>query len=195
MYTLNFEGLSEKEIAAIKVFVPKELNAVVTAANSVGEALIQRWFGSEATPGHSRYAEFDLKRKTMSTYLNNKCTRLTYVKKQVGQYVDSCEVENGDLAQVISSAFEDHPAGSVPDFVPSGLRVFILGDTLVEQVTPRRRFHTMAHEVTHRVISTSDHWYGEQNCLDKASKNSPKCLSCAANWGWFYADVRDAVAK
>jgi len=194
MYNIFFEGLSDDEKATIRSIVPRQLNEVIAAALSVGDGVISRWFGSSALPGGQRYNEFDLKRKTMNTYLTTKCTRLTYVKKRVGQYVDNCQVERGDLGQVIRSAFDDQDAGAVPAFVPSGIRVYVLGDTLLTGVPPRRRFHTMAHEITHRVIQTVDHWYGEQNCLDKAVANSARCLRCAANWGWFYTEVMERLA-
>ena len=193
MYAVNFEGLSETEQATIKSIVPKQLNDVVTAGLTIGDRVIGRWFGSQAVSGGPRYAEFDLKRKTMATFLATRCTRLTYVKKRVGQYVDGCEVEDGDLGQVQNSVFDNPNAGAVPEFVPSGIRVYVLGNTLLTGVTPRRRFHTMAHEITHRVIQTVDHWYGEQKCLDKAIQNDVRAVRCAANWGWFYTEVMESL--
>jgi len=194
MYRLRYEGgIFSREREAIEACVPARLNKVVKAGKNVGNALISRWFGSRACPGGTRYDEFDTKRKAMSAYLNNQCQVLTFVKKVYGQIVDSAEVEKGDYAQVMSKCFPKESAGGIPGFVPSGLRLYLLGTGFIN-LDEGERFNTLAHEISHRVLDTTDYWYGKAKSLAKAASNSSRCLRCAENWGYFYQEVDELTA-
>ncbi len=189
MYRLRYEGgVFSKERSAIEACVPERMNKVVKAAENVGNALIQRWFGSKACPGGTRYAAFNAKRKAMSAYLNNQCQVLTFVKAIYGHRVDSAVVEKGDYAQVMRSCFTKEGGEAVPGFVPSGLRIYLLGTGFVD-LDEQERFNTIAHEISHRVLDTTDYWYGKNKSLARAVSNSSKCVDCAENWGYFYQEV------
>ena len=194
MYRLRYEGgVFSREQAAITAIVPARLNRVVRAADNVGNALIRRWFGSKACPGGSRHAEFDAKRKAMSAYLNNQCQVLTFVKKIYGVKVDNAVVEKGDYAQVMSACWPKASRTGVPRFVPSGLRIYLLGTGFIN-LDEDERFNTIAHEITHRVLDTTDYWYGKNKSLAKAVLNSSRCLDCAENWGYFYQELNGQLA-
>jgi hypothetical protein len=183
---IRWEGVTSDEQGKMEVALAS-LNKVLQFSLTVGDNRILPWFGSSALKGGPNYKAFDARRNKMAKYVKDQCTLLTFVKKIAGLTVDCAEVESGDIAQVIRSSF-----GNTFDegaFVPSGLRVFLLPSFAL--VPPRRHFHTLTHELTHRVLLTTDWWYGEANCQQKAKVNDPKCLDTAANWGWFYADVKD----
>lgn len=193
MYSIKFEGgVMSNEQSALDDILPKKLNKVVKSAESVGNALIQRWFGSYALPEGRSHGAFDLRRKKMTKYLNEQCQHITFVKKTYGRKVDSAEVEVGDFAQVISSCFP-HDGNGIPEFAPSGLRVYILGTGFIEQ-DESERFNTVAHEISHRVLGTTDYWYGKRRSLRRAASNHADVIDCAENWGYFYQEVMENLA-
>ncbi len=192
MYTVRFEGASEAEKNAINRWVPDRLNEVVRIALGIGDSLISRWFGNAAIRGANR-AEFHAKRTKMHDYLLNQCQVLSFVKKPVGAKVDEALVEEGDFAQVIRSCFKGDPSG----FVPSGIRVYLLGGGVIGQ-GKEERFNTVAHELSHRIIGTTDRpdpagrtVYGKKNALRLAKISTPFALNCAENWGYFYQEVME----
>lgn len=195
VYRIRYEGgVSSGEQQAIEQWVPKKLNEVIKAGLNVGNALITRWFGVDAKPGGSKHADFDAKRKKMDDYVNRQCQVITFVKKPYGAKVDKAEVEDGDLAQVIRSCFKEDPSG----FVPSGVRVYLLGTGLIDQ-DENERFNTISHELSHRVIGTTDApagklVYGKNSALRLAQKPSSPAVNCAENWGYFYQEILERVA-
>ena len=192
MYRIRYEGgVFSAERGAIEAWVPARLNAVVRAGLSVGNALIRRWFGVRAVPGGAVYDDFDAKRRKMNDYLNSQCQVLSFVKKPYGKRVDGAVVEQGDLAQVMRSCFRTDPSG----FVPSGIRIYLLGRGLIQQ-SENERFNTIAHEISHRVIGTTDAprgtaVYGRNNALALANLYSADAVRCAENWGYFYQEVME----
>ena len=194
MYRIRYEGgVFSAERTAIEAWVPAKLNEVARAGLNVGNALIRRWFGADAVPGGTCYAAFDTKRKKMSEYLNQQCQVLSFVKKPYGKKVDSAVVEQGDLAQVMRSCFRTDPSG----FVPSGIRIYLLGRGLIKQ-GENERFNTIAHEISHRVIGTTDRCfgmmiYGRTKALALASVDSATAITCAENWGYFYQEVMERL--
>ena len=66
--------------------------------------------------------------------------------------------------------------------------------------TDRERAAGLMHELSHKVISTEDHQYGEEKCLDwaktgvhrKCQKKNLKCthklVDNADSWGFFLAE-------
>jgi hypothetical protein len=58
------------------------------------------------------------------------------------------------------------------------------------------RFMTLAHELTHKIIKTSDKVYELPNC--RAIKDSPDGVMCADSWGYFltaYANTPDYALR
>jgi hypothetical protein len=189
MYQIRFEGgVGAAEQAAITAVVPERLNKVIKDAVSVGDQLIDRWFGSAARTGTTAKA-FDEKRRKMDDYLNRRCSVLTFVKKPYDATVDEAKVVQGDFAQVIRSCFRDDPGG----FVPSGLRIYVLGTGMIDQ-KPDEMFNTIAHEVTHRVMGTTDFVYGINPALRLARTQPEKAVNCAENWGYFYMELKQRIA-
>jgi hypothetical protein len=194
VYRIRYEGgITAGEQQAIEEWVPKMLDTVVRAALSVGDGVITRWFGATAGPGGGTYADFDGKRKKMSDYVLNRCQVISFVKKTYGKKVDTAEVVQGDLAQVMRSCF-----GTDPDsFTPSGVRIYVLGSGLINQDS-HERFNTITHELSHRVIGTTDaplgsSVYGKQNALTLATSSSAGAVKCAENWGYFYQEVLERL--
>ncbi|HXT79206.1 MAG TPA: M35 family metallo-endopeptidase [Acetobacteraceae bacterium] len=194
MYRIRYEGgVNSAEQQAIEQWVPKMLDTVVKAALSVGDGVITRWFGDDARPSGAAYGDFDGKRKKMSDYVLNRCQVITFVKKVYGKKVDGAEVEQGDFAQVIRSCFGADPSG----FTPSGVRIYVLGSGLINQ-DAHERFNTITHELSHRVIGTTDApggkmVYGKRKALSLATKSSAEAVICAENWGYFYQEVLERM--
>lgn len=195
MYQIRYEGgVSSGEQQAIEAWVPKKVNEVLKAALTVGDALTIRWFGADAARGGTKFADFDAKRKKMDEYVNRKCTVISFVKKPYGAKVDSAVVEMGDFAQVMRNCFKGDPSG----FVPSGVRLYLLGSGLINQ-SENERFNTITHELSHRVIGTTD-WidgksiYGKNSAVNLAKKPDSKALECAENWGYFYMELMELLA-
>ncbi len=204
MFTLRFEGTSAQQQAAIEASAAKMV-AVAAFATTVGDARISRWFGDAALSGGARYADFDARRNKMSEYLGQQCTSLTFVNKVIGDVIDKAKCEHGDIAQVIGGAFKTKSVAgqraqlTEPDgFVPSGLRIFVHPGFMTRSSGAARpfdnQFNTLMHEISHRVIATTDHWYGEGSSLDAAQRNNALVVDCAENWGFFYADLLPFVA-
>src|SRR5262249_16954306 len=87
-------------------------------------------------------------------------------------------------------------------WIPSGIRVYVLDGFFINRLgnqdyanTRHFMFAVMMHELTHRILGTFDHWYTSQKCLGWAHEDDPDCISCAENWGFFYSDVYDHLAK
>lgn len=136
----------------------------------------------------------------MSDYISKKCTSLTFVNKRIGDIVDKVPCEHGDIAQVIRGAFISYPMQDgrsklteANRFVPSGLRLYVFPGFMPRRLASAQafefQFNTVLHEISHRVIATMDHWYGEQDSLDAATRNDQDVVDCAENWGFFYADL------
>ena len=189
MYRIRFEGgVSSDEQAAIAEWVPKTLDTVIGQGVGVGDHLLTRWFGASATGAGTNASDCLAKRQKMSDYVLRQCQVITFVKKLYGKKVDKAEVVEGDLAQVMRSCFGNDPDG----FVPSGVRIYVLGNGLIEQ-DAHERFNTITHELSHRVIDTTDWVYGKQESLDLATTKPAKAADCAENWGYFYQELLESL--
>lgn len=192
MYRVRFEGsISQAEKDAIMRWVPGKVNEVISKGVTVGDALLARWFGNDAIPAGTGGKSCKEKREKLSDYMNNRCQVISFVKKIVGQTVDSAKVETHDLAQVMRSCF----GHGKDDFVPSGVRVYVLGQGLINQ-TVNEQFNTIVHELSHRVVGTTDFIggrsiYGRSAALQLARENSAGAVDCAENWGYFYQELME----
>lgn len=174
MYQVTFENATSDIEASINQVVPI-MNTVVDYAAKwrFGSYLRARWFKNLSDSLRMRQ-----KLEQMNSYLNKRCTRLTFVVKPLNHRVDRALVEAGDLAQVIRT-----------DYVSSGARIFILPS--FQQQPLDEKLNTVCHELSHRVLGTTD-WigntsiYGESAALALSGDDS---IRCAENWGYFYMEL------
>lgn len=152
------------------------------------------WFASESL------SEVQSAIINLDQYLNHRCSRLTFKVLAVGNRCDNDEVEESLAGQVLPTVMlkgQDRP-----DFrrengylqVPSGLRIF-LGplyfsvrtnyDEMLSTVAIYR-FMTLFHEMSHKIIKTTDQVYELPKC--RAIKDTPKAVMCADSWGYFLTD-------
>ncbi len=136
----------------------------------------------------------------LDKYLNGKCARISFKVLTVGDRCDNDKVGTGLAGQVLPTVMlkgEDRP-----DFrqengylqVPGGLRIF-LGplyfsvranyDAILKTVAIYR-FMTLFHEMTHKIIKTTDQVYELDNC--RAIKDTPRAVMCADSWAYFLTD-------
>ncbi len=187
MYTIGFEGASDTIKAAITEYCPILNKLAKDAAGGGGGKALETWFGVEGkTP------QMLTKLKAFDSFLNTQCMRLTFVVKPLGATVDCAEVVQGDLAQVIRNL----PGDDGKHFLPSGIRVFVLPG-FAGQSRPEA-FNTLAHEVSHRVLNTTDNplvngvpkqTYGKRAAQSLAASNGAAAMTCAENWGYFFMDM------
>jgi hypothetical protein len=187
VYEINFD---ENVPAGIQQNITETcgvLNQVAAeAAAGLGRTLQTTWFGNAATS-----ADVLGKLKRYDNYLNKRCVRLTFAWKTVGQVVDCADVENGDIAQVQRGVRE--PTGE--KFITSGLRIYLL--PVFSQRDRTERVNTLAHEVSHKILDTTDrpsgvNVYGRNLARALAVSNGAAAAKCAENWGIFYEDLMKA---
>ncbi len=174
MYNVRYENATSNIQAAVQELLPL-MNTVISygAKAQFGADLRTKWFKDSA---HSQGLRDKL--KAMDTYINKTCTVLTFVVKQVDHRVDGARVEQGDYAQVIRAKV-----------LPSGTRVFILPSFAGQD--SGEKLNTVCHELSHRVLSTTDRpagtpVYGYDNALHLAGNLS---VNCAENYGFFYKEL------
>jgi len=174
MYNVRFENSTANIQAAVNQVVPV-MNTVVSYAAKAqfGSQLRAKWF-----KGASNSQDLIKKLKSMDTYLNKICTVLTFVVKAVDHRVDGAQVESGDFAQVMNAPI-----------VSSGTRIYILPSFAGQD--PKEKVNTVCHELSHRVLGTTDRpagspVYGHDNALNLRGDLS---VNCAENFGYFYMDL------
>jgi hypothetical protein len=204
------EGLAPGEMREIIVNLIKLCPLIHQLASNSKLGPRRDWFAQASLP------EVDTALQNLDKYLNTRCTRLTFKRVHVGMRCDSNVTDPNDLVtsglagQVIPTVMlkgEDRPDYRKPDAylkVPSGLKIFIgplyfsvrdKYDAILN--TPAiYRFMTLAHELTHKIIKTSDKVYELPNC--RAIKDSPDGVMCADSWGYFltaYANTPDYALR
>jgi hypothetical protein len=133
-------------------------------------------------------------------YLNHRCTGISFKVLQAGNRCDNSAVGTGLAGQVLPTVMlkgEDRPdfrAANGYLKVPSGLRIF-LGplyfsvrtnyDPMLKTVAIYR-FMTLFHEMSHKIIKTTDQVYELDKCQN--IKDTPKAVMCADSWGYFLTD-------
>lgn len=159
-----------------------------------------KWFPAASLDEvHTAVGNFD-------KYLNQRCSRLTFKRLHVGMRCDSDVNDPDDLVsknlagQVIPTVMlkgQDRP-----DFrkeggyfsVPTGMRIFLgplyfkvkNGYDAILTTAAIYRFMTLAHELSHKVLKTTDQVYELDACLGIA--NTPKAVMCADSWGYFITE-------
>jgi hypothetical protein len=161
----------------------------------------KEWFPKTA------YPEVASSIKNLDSYLNVKCQRITYRKLVAGKKCDNGEVQGNLAGQVIPNIVM--PGFDRADFrkeggnvhVQSGLRVFFgplywtvkdKYDKMLKTVEIYR-FMTHFHELTHKILKTTDQVYELDNC--KKIKNTEKAVMCADSWAYFLVDYAKEKGK
>jgi hypothetical protein len=160
----------------------------------------RNWFAQASLP------EVESALDNFDKYLNTRCTRLTFKRVHVGGRCDSDIDDPYDLVtsslagQVVPTVMldgEDRPDYRKPGAylkVPSGLKIFIgpwyfsMSGSHDEILSSPAifRFMTLAHELTHKVLKTSDKTYELEPC--RAIKDTPEGVMCADSWGYFLTE-------
>jgi hypothetical protein len=145
----------------------------------------------------------------LDKYLNTRCTVLTFKRLHVGMRCDSDVNDPNDVVtkhlagQVIPTVMlkgEDRPDYRKPGAylkVPSGLKIFIgplyfsvkSNYDAILKTPALYRYMTLAHELTHKILKTSDKVYELRNCI--RIKDTPDAVACADSWGYFLTAARD----
>ena len=188
---LRFEGITPGQMDEIKGYVGEIFSALFPGDLGLlgGDDHGRRWFGSYWTQAKVRA---DIMRK----YLETRCNSLTFVRKMNGAKCDNCLVENVDYGQVLPNVVVNSQGKTgVQDFtqvgaelhVPRGLRIYLSPMYFSDKSTLERR-NTVFHEMSHKIINTSDDEYGWDDCLDLAKANSAAALTCADNYGYWLSE-------
>jgi hypothetical protein len=174
MYNVRYENAPSNIQAAVKETLPLMNTLVSYAAKAkFGSQLRAKWFKDSANS-----QDLLKKLKDMDSYINKVCTVLTFVVKKVDHRVDGARVEATDFAQVMRA-----------DVLPSGTRVYILPNFAAQD--PGEKLNTVCHELSHRVLKTTDApggalVYGYNNALHLGGGLS---VNCAENFGYFYKEL------
>ena len=189
-FKFGFEGLTQDEEDALKATTARVAALAAAAAkSSIGDRV--KWFGSLA---NNAIVSEGL--KTMSTYINEKCTRLTYVRKHTGQIIDQVKADPDDYGQVIPNI-----STTVANFVRSaphvtaGLRIFAMNE-IINAITnddEQEKINYVYHEISHKVLDTVDYKYGEDDCKALAKKTPTQAVRNADNWGYYIAELDNIV--
>jgi len=176
-----------------------ELSKVARETKPV--ALLKPWFGSLDNKALERVVLID-------KYLNEKCTQITFVKKEGGATVDDAKVMLNDYGQVIPQV-EEHKDPKDLSHVQSGLRIFILPYfwAVPKEKAHYERVNTVYHEISHKVLGTTDSCYGAEACkalatwtagsppsalkkyVEKRGTSIGDQIYCADSYGYFMADL------
>jgi len=197
---VKFEGVPANLQAEIKRYVV-EIPAVLRMSfqSKWGADYREKWFGERDTvPILNMLASVD-------KYLNDKCTRITFVKVVGGHY--------GAVWPTIVGASEnigDFKKGGGYLMVPSGLRIDLAdayitpetksggvsGGTSGLYTVPLQRVNTIFHEMTHKILKTDDvvfpgtttECYGEGLCKDLRTLHPSLAINNADNWGFYISE-------
>jgi hypothetical protein len=174
MFTVRFENAGKLEQATASETIATVSAVISYAAKSTfGRRQRGQWFKDQA----NSQGLLD-KLKAMDRYVNKQCTVLSFVVKTVGVQVDSAPVEATDMAQVMRAPL-----------LSSGTRIYILPNFCAQ--THQERVNTVCHELSHRVIQTTDRpngvaVYGRGPALALAGVHA---VNCAEVFGYFYMDL------
>jgi hypothetical protein len=186
---LRFEGIPVSEMDVIRSYVAECVSAL-SGDLADDEDLMRRWFGTCR-------AQAKIRLGVLGKYLTERCEVLTFVRKVHGTRCDNAKVEISDYGQVLptvmtagltSQSFRV-PRGEAN--VPRGLRIFL--SPTYFSTTPKggevnEKLNTILHEITHKVLDTIDHEYGEDDCLELAKKSPRKAAENADNYGYLLAE-------
>jgi hypothetical protein len=189
-FKLAFEGLSQAEQTDLTAIVARVAALSKAAADGlIGDRVT--WFG---TLHSSAIVSEGL--KTMSKYLNEKCVRLTFVRKHVGQIVDQVAAESSDYGQVLPNIDQTvaNFVRSAPH-VSSGLRIYAMDEIsdAIANNDRKEKLNYVYHEISHKVLNTVDYEYGESSCKKLAIDWPKFAVRNADNWGYYLAELDSVV--
>jgi hypothetical protein len=189
-YQVRFDNLGPQAINAIRIWVPDKLNKVAEVSLTARPGIAQYWFGDHLLPGSNLHLEFDRKRRQMNEFLNSYdpvSKTITFAGRNVPQGQGAPAMAAGFMRQ---SCFPSH---GDQRFVPRGIRMHIF-EQFFMTATSEDRFNIIAHELTHRILATTDKprgpntppVYGFDAARTLAQQDTSMALTCAENWGYFY---------
>lgn len=183
-----FENITGADQTDVSEKCDRVVELAALAAKAAPADLLTKWFGVGNHVGARKQLN------AMNEYLTKKCTRLTFVGKPINHYVDGVTVDPGDYGQVIGNIrtttanFQKSVA-----HVSSGLRIFIYSEYF--KAGRYERMNTIYHELTHKILGTSDYKYGHGSCQKFAIKYPGTVLKNADNYGYFMADLDRRQSK
>ena len=189
-FKLAFEGLSQAE--------QTDLTAIVARVAALSKAAADGTIGNRTTWFGSLHSSAVVSEglKTLSKYINEKCLRLTFVRKHTGQIVDQVAAEVSDYGQVLPNINQTiaNFVRSAPH-VSSGLRIYAMNEIVDAIATNDRKekLNYVYHEITHKVLDTVDYEYGESSCKKLATDDPKSAIRNADNWGYYLAELDSVV--
>ena len=192
----NFGGL-EEGMARAAVREVRDLCGLINRAISPGSlggtkiavrGALADWFGVHDDPG---YQKVKLKLTQLdNAQLNDKIT-LVYRPDIVVKDAAGAPAMLGDGAAFtggnVFGYVHWHQAGS-------GYRV-VCGKLFITDRTPYFASTTIYHEMSHKVLNTVDHGYGEVLCKGYAQEGVDKAMTNADNYAYFAIAIGKARAK
>jgi len=186
MFLVSGEGLSEAEVTELRNICATICTLAHRAATeNVGNKV--KWFGTMANSSAVRDGL-----KTMDDYLNKKCTRITFARKNTGQIVDQVAAESSDYGQVIPNVMQTTAFfQKTAMHTSSGLRIFAMNEIIDAIATNDQveKLNYVYHEVSHKVLDTVDFKYGTTACKNLAINNPGRAVRNADNWGYYIAKI------
>jgi hypothetical protein len=162
------------------------------------------WFAQQSR------AEVQSALENLGAYLSHRCERLTFKVLKTGMRCDNGEMGENVAGQVIPTVMlegQDDPDLRKENgylHVPTGLRIFLGPSYLapvagyydaVRKTLTISRFMTLFHEMTHKIIGTTDEGrtYGYHSC--KAIKDTDGAVKCADSWTYFLSAYAQALHR
>lgn len=148
--------------------------------NGAEEARFQRWFGAP-TP-HALNTVSQGLQKMLSAFRSNRISIV--LREDVTIHIVNGDdpfdkMEEGFSGSSVYGYVWNHSAGS-------GYRIIMGKWFLADQDPIEGAAQTIYHELTHKVLHTTDHAYGKIKCRGFSATNQAKALTNADNWA-FYA--------
>ena len=186
MFTVAGEGLTGPQVDELRNICTTVCDLAHRAATqNIGDKL--KWFGALA---NSATVTDGL--KTMDEYLNKKCTRITFVRKNTGQIVDAVPAEGNDYGQVIPNVMQTTANfQKSAKHTSSGLRIFAMNEIIaaIDTNDQLEKLNYVYHEISHKVLDTVDFKYGTGPCKTLAITHPARAVRNADNWGYYIAKI------
>jgi hypothetical protein len=194
---ISYEGFSPVNLSRARFAVNQSKRAADLAIRAIqrfdlpaNAILIQRWFGltPKSNPLHANMLmKVQSNLDQMNQAFTSRPITLVYrpdiVVKHApadrSQPVTPVMLAGGTAftGQNVYGYVHHHIAGS-------GMRV-VLGKWFMHDPDPQEATQTIYHEVSHKVLKTKDHIYGQVGCINLAKTNPKDACDNADNYGYF----------